>query len=237
MLAEPRFVDALDLLEFGQDEKQELIRLRALTKERGWWDDYADLMHGDVLRMLGFEYGAQRIRCYESTLITGLLQTTDYTREVIGLDMSSRPADIQRKLELRTLRRDHLFAPGGPDLTVVMGEASLRQTMGSRTTLHEQLQFLLDICESEKEAVEVRIHPFDAPPRGVAGSSTFYLFDFEKSDLPTVAWQEAIVPIGLTEEQRHVQFLSVCYEQVLSESLDRSDSLSLIQEYVEATSP
>jgi transcriptional regulator with XRE-family HTH domain len=232
MLAESRFREALDLLEFDDQEKQELNELRTVAKGTRWWEEYSDILHGDVLRMLGFEYGAHRIRSYESALVTGLLQTPDYAREVIELDIGNRPADSNRRLELRQRRREQLFAADDITLSVVMSEAALRQCMGTTEALRGQLQFLAEIADTRPETVEIRIQPFEKPPRGVAGSSTFYLFDFETAGLPTVAWQEAILPIGLTEKKKETQFLSVCFDQVVDASLDRERSLDLIRQYI-----
>src|SRR5256885_4692789 len=49
----------IELFEFGDEEKLELLELRAAAKERGWWSRYSALFDNEIQRLFGLEQGAR----------------------------------------------------------------------------------------------------------------------------------------------------------------------------------
>jgi transcriptional regulator with XRE-family HTH domain len=80
VLSEESMRKLLDLLEFGAQERKEMLALREIAKDRGWWSDYSGLFDSELRRLYGLEHGAHTIRTYENLIVPGLLQTPEYAR-------------------------------------------------------------------------------------------------------------------------------------------------------------
>jgi transcriptional regulator with XRE-family HTH domain len=111
------------------------------------------------------ETAATRIAHYQPVLIPGILQTADYTRELLHLP--SGPAqsgagdeEINRMIASRLRRQAILYEPGR-DITVLMGEGALRTNVGSRPTMHAQRQHIARLAETLTTAT-IGILPFTA---------------------------------------------------------------------------
>lgn len=232
-LSEAKLRDVLEMFEFDEQESCELLALRTAAKERGWWSKQTGLIGDEIERLYGLEDGADRIRSYESSLVTGLLQTEEYAKEVIESDPSVPAANVNRLVDIRMRRQERRTGSDPVMLTSIMSEASLLQRVGTAGSLRRQLSYLAEQVDKYPDNLEIRIHPFSAPPRGAAGSSTLYLLDFPTPHLPTVAWQEAMRIIGLTEEPESVEFLVLCFDLLLETCLSVEESQVLIEEYAQ----
>lgn len=80
-LSEDKLTEVAKPLEFNKAGIAELIRLRAQALDRGWWTKFSALVPEDVLRLFGFECGAESIRTYSSDVVYGMLQTERYARD------------------------------------------------------------------------------------------------------------------------------------------------------------
>ncbi|MDV6014681.1 helix-turn-helix transcriptional regulator [Haloechinothrix sp. LS1_15] len=101
-------------------------------------------------------------------MIPGLLQTTEYAREVIGPD--------QGLLTLRLARRDVLTRRDPVRFHAIIGEPALRQVIGGREVMAHQLSNLLDVPRN----VTVQVVPMgNGMHPGLAGP--FILYEFEHS--------------------------------------------------------
>lgn len=236
-LARDRLDVLLDLYRFDETEADELRRLHDESRARGWWTQFADLLgDGELVRFFGLESGAKSIRNYEPQLVPGLLQTRDYAEAVIGADARTSEATVRRRWQLRETRQQRLSGEDPLTLTVLLSEAVLQQHFGDATVLRDQLKHLAALA-AESDSVAIRVLPFDSSPLGLTGSSTLMLLEFASPHLPTMAWREAITPIGLTDDPDEVETLRVSFEQALDQSsLNREASLALIEERIGALS-
>lgn len=229
ILTEVHLRKIVELFEFEKDEQRELLDLRAAAKGRGWWDRYSALLDDSVVRLFGMEYGAHAIRAYEGGVMTGLLQTEDYTRAVLSASIFIREADIEQRLDMRMRRQQRLFEDDSQQLTVILGEGVLQQQLGGRRVQHGQLLHLAKVIEEHPDNIDVRVLPFTATGRGIVGASTFYLFDFPSSHLPTSAWYECVTFWGFVDDADQVRDLNIIYMQAHDEALSREDSLIFIK--------
>lgn len=229
ILAEEKLEELLILFEFDEAEMGELRRLREAAKERAWWARYSAVLNEDMRQFYGLEHGARSVQTYEVLLITGLLQTEEYARAVIASDPSVSTVLIDQTVAIRMQRQQRLRADDPLVLTALMSEAALRQETGGPDVLRRQLLHLVSTIEELADSVEVRVVPFDTTPGGVVGASTLFLMDFASPRLPTVAWQEAITPVGVIEDPLTLGYLRSVYAQGVSCSLSREDSLDLIK--------
>jgi transcriptional regulator with XRE-family HTH domain len=230
VLAADKLAILMDMLEFGDEEKKELVELRDAAKERGWWSRYSALFSPELQRFFGLEHGAKAIRTYDSLLIPGLLHTEEYARSIISADIAVRQVEVDQRVEVR-LRRQGLLNGDDPlHLTAVISQAALLQQIGGPGVLRRQLDHLADMIESHPDNVQVLIVPFSATACGLFGAATFYLLDFASPRLPTLAWQETVTTQGIVDEQEKVRDLHMTYGESLRRTLDRQDSLSLIRQ-------
>jgi transcriptional regulator with XRE-family HTH domain len=232
ILSEEKLRRLLDLLEFDADEQAELLELRETARQRGWWTRYSGLFGTEQLRFYGLEYGAQSIRCYESLIIPGLLQTADYARALITPGVTVRQTEIDQRVEFRLRRQERL---GGEDplrFTAVISHAALLQEIGGPAILRHQLDHLAEMIENRPDTLEVLVIPFKAMACDLFGGGTFYLLDFMSSRLPTVAWTETVTVQTIIDDPTQVRDLTIGYAEALGRTLSAKDSLHLIQQRV-----
>lgn len=145
----------LDLLAVGEQERAELLALLSAGRERGWWTR-SGLIGPELQRYYGMEYGADRIRSYDSLVIPGLLQTEAYARALIAADVMIRPAQIEQLVAMRMRRRKRLHGHDPVALTAVVGEATLLQQVGGQAVLCAQLEYLAGLLRTRPN-VDIRV--------------------------------------------------------------------------------
>ena len=80
--------DLLTLYGVGDGtERARLLALAEQAKAPGWLHEYSDVLPGWVETRLELEQAACLIRDYAAQFVPGLLQTEDYARAVMGLDL------------------------------------------------------------------------------------------------------------------------------------------------------
>lgn len=222
----------IELFEFDDEEKEELLNLRAATKERGWWSRYSALFDSDVQRLYGLEQGAQSMRDYENLLIPGLVQTSDYIRAITMPDAMVRKVEVDQRVEARLRRQRRLIDTEDPfTLTAVVSEAALRQQIGGRRVLHDQLVHLGNLIEEYSEALDFRVIPFTATACGLFGAATVHLIDFDNAQLPTIAWHETVTAWGIIDDPMQVRNISAAYEDAYRRALNKKETLQLIRSH------
>ena len=229
-VGEERLTMLCALYDLDEDETRDLTRLREQANERPWWSRYSGLFGADMLRFFGFEHGADTIRAYSGGLVNGLLQTEDYARAVINSAVPNiRLAETERRLEARMIRQRRLTGEDPPHLTAVMNEAALRQQVGGREVLREQVRHLLDRAEEYEQALDLRIVPFTAGAYDALDGSSFYIFTFPSAQLPTLGWQETVTSTALIEDEMQIREYTVAYNQAAEAALSRAESLKLLR--------
>ena len=93
-------------------------------------------------------------------LIPGLLQTSEYVRAIMSSGTGFSPEEIEDGVARRIKRRDVILRPIPAQLTVVLGEAALRQQIGSPAVHLQQLRYLLEM--GARANVEIRVITFNA---------------------------------------------------------------------------
>lgn len=232
ILSKEKLTTLLELFEFDDDEEKELLELREVAKQHGWWSRYSGLIRDELLRLYGLEYGAYAVRTFESLLIPGLLQTPDYARALIASDIANVPqVEVDQRVEMRMRRQERLFEEDPLRLTAVISEATLIQQTGGPEVLRGQLRHLVSTIEGNLDTIEVRVIPFATTAGGILGASTFHLLEFASSRLPTLGWQETVTAYDVVADATEVRDLSVTHTQSLRHSLEQAESLKLIRQY------
>ncbi|NNH72475.1 helix-turn-helix domain-containing protein [Nocardia uniformis] len=229
ILTEDKLRALLNIYGCDEAEQDELLALRAVLKERGWWMKYPALLSPEMQRLFGLEHGARSIRCYNSLLIPGLLQSRGYARAIIAANTMIRPFEVDQHLAIR-MQRQHRLAGDDPlHLTAVFSQAALIQQTGGPDVLREQLHHLVRLIEDHPDTIEIRVIPFTAAEGAALGGSTYHLLDFPSTHLPTVEWSETALQGNIIEDQSEVNGLSYAFRQALTHTLSADDSLALIK--------
>lgn len=218
------------VLEFDQDEVEELQELREAAGKRAWWSPYSAMFNAEVLRYFGFEAGAESIRAYSAGMITSLLQTEDYAMAIMnGGAPSIRLAEANRRVEVRMKRQQRLDGDDPIRLTTVITESGLRQSVGGRAVMAAQLKHLAAQVERHPDTLDVRIVPFSADYHNAIGGSTFYILGFASSRLPDLVWQETVSTTDLIDQPMRIREYSLAHSQAVEFALGRAESLDLIE--------
>ncbi|HWC79321.1 MAG TPA: helix-turn-helix transcriptional regulator [Pseudonocardiaceae bacterium] len=216
--------------EFSRDEAEELHRLRVQAGERGWWSKYTALFTPEILRMFGYEHGAEAVLSFNNSVIIGLLQTRDYAQAMIESGSpNTRLAECGRRVEARMIRQRRLTGDDPVRLTAVLSEAALRQRIGGPDVLLAQLRHLADLIDAHPDTLDVLIVPFGAGGHPAIGGS-FHLFTFPTSALPSLAWQETVTSTEIIEDAVKVREYGLAHAGAVKAALSKSESLDLINE-------
>lgn len=216
---------------YGVDDPAVRAELEQWTREartaRGWWVGFRDVLDD---KFAGLEDAAATIREYTQGAVPGLLQTDDYARAVfMGVHPKATPDEIERRAQARAHRREILDRTDPPDLWMVISEAVLRQMIGGRTVMADQLQHLADIAA--RPGITVQVLPFSAGAHaGIDGS--FITFEFDPEDRP-IGLVEGPMGTVYIEDPDDVGRCLYAHNQVCAAALPPPDSLRMIREVKE----
>ena len=223
--------DIADLLTlYGVTDETEREAMRALARRAnapGWWHDYSDILPGWFEAYVGLEEAATQIRAYEVQFVPGLLQTSDYAREVALLGHADAPVgEIERRVGLRMARQAVLERPDPPNLWEVQDEAVLRRPFGGREVMRGQLRHLLEMAG--RPQVTVQIMPFNAGGHAAAGGP-FSILRFAEPDLPDVVYLEQLNSALYLDKPEMVDQYLMVMERVCMEAATPADSMDAIR--------
>jgi len=131
-----------------------------------WKDAYAAIgADGVQADILAIEAGSARIAEFQPAMISGLVQTADYAREMLHLpcgplSFGADEDEVERMIGVRMQRQRVLYGRGH-QVTVIMLEAALRSRVVSVPVLAEQLTWLMSAWGLS--ALELGIVPDKAP--------------------------------------------------------------------------
>jgi transcriptional regulator with XRE-family HTH domain len=222
------------LLDYYQITGQHRALLLALAEDaaqKGWWEEFGDILSDDYQQFIGLEHEATSIAIWHVDVVTGLLQTEAYARQVIGSYSRiepNAPGMIGRMVRVR-MRRQQVLDREGLQLSIVLDESVLKRRIGSDAVMHEQLQRL--VREADRPNLTLRILPLDAQ-HTVVGES-FVIFSFgEDSDamLQDVVSTEHMRSGYTVEAERDTYLHRIAFDTISDTALDPAASRALILE-------
>lgn len=126
-------------------ERAELLELARGTADSHWLSVRSGDRERQMAALLDFERKASTITDVSPLLVPGLLQTADYARAIMvagGVPASQ----VETRVLVRVGRREVLTRRNPARLVALVGEAALRQEIGGRTVLIEQLRYLEEVA-------------------------------------------------------------------------------------------
>ena len=221
----------LDYYKITGQRRAVLLALAEDATQKGWWEEFGDILTEDYQQFIGLEYEATSIDIWHVDVVTGLLQTDGYARQVISSYSRiepNAPGLIGRMVRVR-MRRQQVLDREGLQLSIVLDESVLKRRIGSDAVMHEQLQRLAQ--EAERPNLTLRILPLDAQHTAVGES--FVIFGFgEDSDamLQDVVATEHMRRGFTVEEERDTYLYRIAFQTISEAALDPAASRALILE-------
>jgi len=228
----PSLRDVRDLCSlYGVNESTaaELMSLARGAREQGWWTQYEDLKLDPYL---GLEQVATTITSYTMYYIPALLQTEEYTNEIIKtIAPKMDPNVLLQRIEVRMRRQERLEDDDRPSYNVLLDEAVLHRSVGGPTIMAAQLRKVLDAVRNRK--VTVQVVPFNAGAHA-AQDSNFILFEFKKSekdsDPSPVVFVEGLTGNQYLEKLADIVRYSEALEYLRKAALSPRASVELVTE-------
>jgi hypothetical protein len=210
----------------------DLTEAARASRRRGWWDEprWRDSLTPAMRELFQFEAGARAIRCFQPTLIPGILQTWDYARQVIAVwqDDDVRSDVREARIEMRMRRRqDVLERPDPPDYRLLLDESVVAREIGGPRRLADQLKHL---AVAAIESVNLRIVPFDAPPMAMLGPFTLIGLGEEEDAL---LYRELMWLDEVDQTPDPIRRHRKIFDRMWDEAMSRDESLRLIEARVD----
>ena len=159
------------LAEYGADPgtRDALAALATGTSSRAWRNGYNPIVGGAYAEFVEMEKTASAIFTYAPARIPRLLQTPAYARALMSADPCV-PGHARTALAAAEhARQQAALHERRTPLTAVIGEAALRQQVGSAQVTGAQLRLLDQISDSCPQ-VCIRILPFAAGEHACSGA-------------------------------------------------------------------
>jgi transcriptional regulator with XRE-family HTH domain len=141
------------------EHQDQLVELARVSRRKGWWDAYSDILPAGRIRYLGLESAATQIRIYDVGVLPGLLQAPAYARAVAEAGMPGAPvAEAARLARMQRSRQSVLTGAHPAAVAVVVDEAAIRRQVGGPEVMRSQLRHLL----AAPPNMAVQVLPFSA---------------------------------------------------------------------------
>jgi hypothetical protein len=175
------------------------------------------------------EQQAKVIRLYAPKLVSGILQTSAYAREVLQSGFPPRTDEERDKLLVTRLDRARILDDfTSPVVWALLDEAVLRRPVGGPAVMSEQLHHIAALGESRR--IRVHVLPYSVGYHALLeGFVTLMWFE----DLPPVAYVEGLKTGRVLELPSVVRECQVAYDHAMGDALSHHDSLTLIRSIAE----
>ena len=231
----PREVERLlDYYEITGPRRALLLGLAEDAAQKGWWEEFTDSLSEDYKQFIGLEHEATAMAIWHVVVVTGLLQTEDYARHIIGSYSRVEPVApgmIGRLVRVR-MRRQQVLDREGLQLSVVLDESVLKRRIGDEAVMYDQLQRL--VKEADRPNLTLQILPLDA--QHVVFGESFVIFGFgQDADamLQDVVSTEHLRSGFTLEGERDTYLHRIAFQMLSDAALDPVASRKLILETAE----
>lgn len=184
------------LAEYGVDAATQdtLITIARSHSANGWWKEYRRVLADTYLDFIAAESVASGILVYAPLQVPELLWTRDYGLAVAAADPTVPEGTEHVVVEAAVEYRAATLFDRQPDCTVILGEAALRQQVGSPAVMRTQLTHVAELSGPDYPWLTIRVLPFSAGAPATGGSGAWSLLQF--SELPDLSVVHVSGPQG-----------------------------------------
>jgi transcriptional regulator with XRE-family HTH domain len=232
----PREVERLlDYYEITGPRRALLLGLAEDAAQKGWWEEYSDSLSDDYKQFIGLEHEATSMAIWHVDVVTGLLQTEEYARHIIGSYSQVEPVApgmIGRLVRVR-MRRQQVLSRDGLQLSVVLDESVLKRRIGDDAVMYDQLQRL--VKEADRPNLTLQVLPLDAQHSVFGESFVIFIFGQDADAMLQDVVSTEHLRSGFTLEGERDTYLHRIAFQMLSEaSLDPAASRARVLKTAES---
>lgn len=207
-----------------------LIRLARDARERGWWEDYSNVVSSDAATYIGFESEAVSARVYETSTVPGLLQTEAYARAILEAFAPLRPEQAtDRHVKLRITRQQRLE---DLDYWAIVEESAITRPIGGRDVARQQLEHLLAASSRPNVTLQVIPHSAEAHP-GIDGPFNILELRGDYGSVVTFGYIETRVGGVWIDRSDDVRGLSRVFDHLRASALDVRASAARVRQIME----
>lgn len=156
--------------------RDELLALVRSGADRNWWQvkgPHLPEMWDDLVR---FEQEAVSVHNYETMVVPGLLQTSEYAAAIAeGTDPALSPAEVDSIVVARTARQKVLHASAAPTFDFLIEQSALERVVGGRGLMYRQIRHLISAASRDNVAVHLLPSSLGAHP-GMEGPFVLMAF-------------------------------------------------------------
>jgi transcriptional regulator with XRE-family HTH domain len=227
---EPHPRDVRDLIaHFGINgsDAGSLEALAEAGRRPGWWQLPPYEFTGDLDTFISYESAASRISEYSPMMVSGLLQTPRYAREVVArVAPMWTDEQIDLMVTARLERQRRMRAKRTPR-THVMDEVILHRLVGSRSIMREQLESLVEAFSDDH--VGYHIVPHTAGLYEALELTTTTAFHFDSTDDQDIISIERIMYVDFLDREKAITKYKEILDRLSRYWLDESESRRFIE--------
>ncbi|WP_103543969.1 helix-turn-helix transcriptional regulator [Streptomyces sp. SM1] len=226
---QPSDIDALCRHYGTSDELREFLKsLARESKTRGWWQVHGAGVPEWFNIYIGLEQDASTLRQYQCEVLPGLMQTTSYARELHAAGAYMSAEDIDRAVRVRLERQEMLTRPDAPEAWFVVNEGAVRNVIGDREVMREQLEQILE--SAALRSVTLQVLPFDSGTYPITGS--FTMLGFPAPEDPDLVYRDGVTDAVYLEGEHHVREYTRAFDGLRAAALSPQRSAQLIKSVV-----
>jgi transcriptional regulator with XRE-family HTH domain len=234
-----KLADVREMLTFyGVDAQRqtEALALAEEASEKGWWEDFADVLPEEQISLTGLEDEATAEWGWHLEVIPGLLQTEEYARHVNTKGYSLAPvppSQIERSVRVRMKRQELLTRDPPLTLSAVVDEGVLRRRVGGSQTMRRQLGHLLEVAQLPN--VSLRVLRLEDDPPMVMNSFDLLRFGDEGTRMPDVVYTEHFRATLYFEGETDTYQYRIVFQRLQDAALPELESMDFIAEIMHQT--
>jgi transcriptional regulator with XRE-family HTH domain len=217
----------LTRLEVIGEAYEEIMELTRATDEPRWSAISLPEQRQQFDALLDFEQNATTITILTPLLIPGLLQTSGYIRSIMAAG-EVPDHEIARRVALRIGRKDVLTRPEPVRLAAFVGEGALRQLIGTREVMAEQLRHLRNAMRWPN--VDLRVVPFDSGWHPALEGPCSVIDSDESAPVVHLGLRDSVL---FLHEEDDVSRYRQAVEKVQRVALKQQDSAEVIAGYIQ----
>ncbi|MFE1962574.1 helix-turn-helix domain-containing protein [Streptomyces sp. NPDC059479] len=207
-------------------ERSEIEQLSRDAKQKGWWSRYANVVDSAYAAFVAVEWDASELYNVQTHLIPGLLQTPEYTKAVMELQVPDfTPEAVEAQVNVRRERRKILTRDNPLQLWVILAESVLYHRVGSRNVLKAQLESLIE--DSRLPNVQLQVLPREDPMNACL-FGPFVIMSFPNAAETDIMYTEALTSALYYEEDSDVETYTTLFRRLNMAAANVTQSRALI---------
>lgn len=225
-IRKPDLERLLGVYDLDNPARARLLAVAVRSRQRAWWEAYGDALPDAYETLIDFEAEAGSIFTYESQVVPGLLQTSEYASAVTQAYVLDEPVDfVDQRVQVRMARQAVLTRDPAPELWAILDEAVLRREIGGPDVLRRQALRLMEM--SERPTITIQVLPFSVGAHPALNGS-FILLEFPNGSEQPLAYSEGITGGVFRNKPEHVSRYRLIFEALRDLSLSPAESLDMI---------